>query len=225
MQARAKETQPSEQLIPISKLKPSRYQTRHVAFENDEELRELAMSIRNMGLLEPPKVRRLVQSPGYYEIITGHRRIKAVSLYLGWTEVRCLVEEGLSEIDAFRLALIENIQRTNLSLYEEGQAYLLCEKLFGLSDQYIAESIHKSKPTVMLRRQLAADVNKYLRYCNDSRMINLFLQKFNPQHRRILRKIADERSIAKAVQRVFLGVLIQVSCIIRKDCRQDNAEA
>ena len=205
MQVRVKEAQLVEQSISISKLRPSRYQTRHVAFENDEELQDLAMSIKSMGLLEPPKVRRLEQNPGYFEIITGHRRIKAISRYLGWSEVKCQVEDGLSEIETFRLALAENIQRTNLSPYEEGQAYLLCEKLFGLSDQDIAENIHKSKPTVMLRRQLAADANKYLRYCNDPRITNLFLQNFNLRHRRILKKIGDKQNLSKAVTLIGEG--------------------
>ena len=205
MQVRVKETQLVEQSIPISRLRPSRYQTRHAAFENDEELQDLAMSIKSMGLLDAPKVRRLEQNPGHYEIITGHRRIKAVSRYLGWSDVKCQVEEGLTEIETFRLALAENIQRTNLSPYEEGQAYLLCERLFGLSDQDIAENIHKSKPTVMLRRQLAADANKYLRYCNDSRITNLFLQNFNLRHRRILKKIGEKQNLAKAVTLIAEG--------------------
>lgn len=205
MQANAKQTQTTEQTIPINKLKPSRYQTRHSAFENDEDLHDLAMSIKTLGLLELPKVRPLAKSLGHFEIITGHRRIRAISRYLGWTEVKCLIEDGLSELETFSLALAENIQRTNLSAYEEGQAYLLCEKLFGLSDEDIAVQIQKSKPMVMLRRQLAADANKYLRFCNDPRITDFFLQNFNLRHRRILRKISDKQSLARAVTLIAEG--------------------
>lgn len=205
MQTTTKQKQITENTILIDKLRPSRYQTRHAAFENEQELHELAMSIKSLGLLELPKVRALPQSPGQFEIITGHRRIKAISKYLGWTEVKCLIEDGLTELETFRLALAENIQRTNLSAYEEGQAYLLCEKLFGLSDEDIAEQIQKSKPTVMLRRQLAADANKYLRFCNDSRIIDLFLQNFNIRHRKILRKISDKQNLVRAVALIAEG--------------------
>ncbi len=205
MQINARQTQITEQIIPISKLKPSRYQTRHSAFESEGELHDLALSIKTLGLLELPKVRPLHKSPGHFEIITGHRRIRAVSKYLGWADVKCHVEEGLSELETFQLTLAENIQRTNLSAYEEGQAYLLCEKLFGLSDEDIAEQIQKSKPTVMLRRQLAADANKYLRFCNDQRITDLFLQNFNLRHRRILRKISDKQSLARAVSLIAEG--------------------
>lgn len=204
MLARAKQTEIVEETVQISKLRPSRYQTRHAAFENEQELRDLATSIKELGMLELPKVRRL-QSTGHYEIITGHRRIKAVSRFLGWVEVKCVIEDGLSELETFRLALAENIQRTNLSAYEEGQAYLLCERLFGLSDEDIAEQIQKSKPTVMLRRQLAAEANKYLRYCNDVRITNLFLQNFNLRHRRILKKISDKQNLGRAVTLIAEG--------------------
>lgn len=162
------------------------------------------MSIKDLGLLELPKVRKL-HNQDCFEIITGHRRIKAVSRFLGWTEVKCLVEDGLNELQTFRLALAENIQRANLSVYEEGQAYLLCERLFGLSDEDIAEQIQKSKPMVMLRRQLAADANKYLRYCNDQRISGLFLQNFNLRHRRILKKISDKQNLARAVSLIAEG--------------------
>ncbi len=205
MQAKHEEPEVREEPIQIRKLKPSRYQTRHTAFESEQELQNLAMSIESVGLLDPPKVRRLPEDPTYFEIITGHRRISAVAQYLKWNEVRCQIHEGLDEIGTFSLALSENVQRLNLSPYEEGRAYLLCEKLFGLSDQEIAEQLHKSKPAVMGRRQLAVDANEYLKYSNDPRITNLFLQNFNLRHRRILRKVREKQNLARAVALIAEG--------------------
>lgn len=205
MQAKQQEPQVREEVLSIRKLKPSRYQTRHVAFESDQELQNLALSIQSVGLLDPPKVRRLPEDPEYYEIITGHRRIRAITQYLKFNEVKCQIHEGLDEIETFRLALSENVQRLNLSPYEEGRAYLLCEKLFGLSDQEIAEQLHKPKPAVMGRRQLAVDANEYLKYSNDPRITNLFLQNFNLRHRRILRKVRDKQNLARAVTLIAEG--------------------
>lgn len=190
--------------IPISFLRQSRYQVRDEAFESLEELKELADSIKALGLLEPPVVRCDSDVPGYFEIISGHRRVKAVSEYLGWKTIKCIVRDQIEEIDAFRLSLAENIHRNNLSAYEEGIAYLISQKLFGFSIDKLSEMLSKSRSTISLHREIASEANHFMRFVPNSQK-NLFLKHFKLAHRDLLRNLKDESAIAHATQMIARG--------------------
>ncbi|HZW55749.1 MAG TPA: ParB/RepB/Spo0J family partition protein [Nitrososphaerales archaeon] len=195
-------------MIPIAKLKESRYQTRDAAFSDKDDLENLASSIRSAGLLQLPIVRRDADDLECFEIISGHRRVHAVSKFLGWEEVKCAVYEGLDELEAFRLGLTENIQRANLSPYEEGVAYLLCKNLFGFSDEELAHQLNKSRQTITSKRELAVAANKYLNYLDGSTS-NRFLRNFAVGHQEILRKLKDPQKIAYALKMVSRGASVR----------------
>jgi ParB family chromosome partitioning protein len=107
----------------------------------DSELDELANSIRDKGLLQPIVVRPV--AAGEYEIVAGERRWRAAQR-AGVHDVPVLIRE-LSDGEALEIALIENIQRTDLNPLEEARAYGLLLEQFSYTQQQLAESIGKSR--------------------------------------------------------------------------------
>jgi ParB family chromosome partitioning protein len=125
--------------MPIEMLKASPNNPRkHFA---DTELEELANSIRDKGLLQPIVVRPL--GGGDYEIVAGERRWRAAQR-AGVHDVPVLIRE-LSDGEALEIALIENIQRSDLNPLEEARAYGLLLEQFRYTQQQLAESIGKSR--------------------------------------------------------------------------------
>jgi ParB family chromosome partitioning protein len=125
--------------MPIELLKPSATNPRKHFAEAD--LEDLAKSIRDKGLLQPIVVRPL--SEGEYEIVAGERRWRAAQR-AGIHDVPVLIRE-LSDSEALEIALIENIQRTDLNPLEEARAYELLLERFSYTQQQLADSIGKSR--------------------------------------------------------------------------------
>jgi ParB family chromosome partitioning protein len=107
----------------------------------DADLDDLAKSIRDKGLLQPIVVRPLAN--GEHEIVAGERRWRAAQR-AGIHDVPVLIRE-LSDGEALEIALIENIQRTDLNPLEEARAYGLLLEQFNYTQQQLAESIGKSR--------------------------------------------------------------------------------
>lgn len=196
-------TKSSVKSIVINLLKPSRYQVRDAAFFNREDLVNLANSIKSIGLLQYPRVRRSPENTDFYEIISGHRRVRAASEILGWKEINCEICEYEDETLVFQLSLEENIQRHNLSPYEEGIAFLLSEKMFGFSQDQVAERFHQSRTSVQSKRQLAIAVNSYLKYA-DSAYLNAFLRHVTLGHITSLSKL-DPSNLGYAIKMISRG--------------------
>ncbi len=108
-----------------------------------EALRGLADSVRRHGLLQPLVVRRVA---GRYELIAGERRLRAATL-AGLETVPVIVREAAPE-DRLELALIENVQRENLTPLEEAEAYRHLIDEHGLTQEEIALRVGKSRPAV-----------------------------------------------------------------------------
>src|SRR5205823_350593 len=110
---------------------------------DDEALGLLADSIRRHGLLQPLVARHIA---GRYELIAGERRLRA-ALRAGLERVPVIVREARAE-DRLELALIENVQRENLTPLEEAEAYrhLIDER--GLTQDELAERVGKSRPAI-----------------------------------------------------------------------------
>jgi ParB family chromosome partitioning protein len=125
--------------MPIELLKPSATNPRKHFAEAD--LDDLAKSIRDKGLLQPIVVRPLAE--GEYEIVAGERRWRAAQR-AGIHDVPVLIRE-LSDGEALEIALIENIQRTDLNPLEEARAYGLLLERFSYTQQQLADSIGKSR--------------------------------------------------------------------------------
>lgn len=129
-------------LCPIAFIQPNPYQPRK-AF-NPDELESLAASIREKGILQPLVVRKVADNT--FELIAGERRLRAAQL-AELEKVPVLVKE-IAISDRLELALIENIQRENLSPLEEAEAYAQLIEEFGLTQESVAKRVGKNRSTV-----------------------------------------------------------------------------
>lgn len=129
------------QLLPIEKIVPNPYQPR-VEF-NQDSLMELCQSIRENGLIQPITVR---ENQGHYEIVAGERRYRACQL-AGMVEIPSY-EISANEAQMAELALVENIQRDNLSAIEEAKAYLQIMKISGCTQSDLANKMGRSQSSI-----------------------------------------------------------------------------
>jgi len=143
--------------IPISKIKPNRYQPRS-QFAN-EELDALTDSIRREGVLMPILLRP--QGDGY-ELIAGERRWRA-SQAAGLTEIPAVIRD-VDDLQALELAIIENEQRDDLTAIESGRAYSRMIEEFNCTQQQVAEKIGVSRVQVsnLIRLLQLSDVIKQM---------------------------------------------------------------
>jgi ParB family chromosome partitioning protein len=133
--------------LPIALMQPSVFQPRHEIHQ--QPLEELAASIKAQGVIEPIVVRRLPEgSPGgtRYEIIAGERRWRAAKL-AGLSDIPTIVRE-VSDREAVAIALIENIQREELTAAEEARALRRLIEEFSLTHQEVADSVGRSRAAV-----------------------------------------------------------------------------
>lgn len=129
-------------MLKIADIEPNRSQPRK---EFDEKsLSELADSISKHGLLQPLLVRPLAL--GGYEIVAGERRYRACRM-AGLTEVPVIIRE-LGEAETMELALIENLQREDLTPLEEAEGYQVLMTEHGFTQEEVAQSVGKSRPAV-----------------------------------------------------------------------------
>lgn len=130
-------------LIPIEKISPNPHQPRDIIL--DEDIRDLAASIRERGVLQP-----LILSydpiADSYTLIAGERRLRASRL-AGLEMVPATLRQ-VGDQERLELALIENIQREDLSPLETAEAYRQLSEIFHLSHEEIAERVCKSRVTV-----------------------------------------------------------------------------
>jgi ParB family chromosome partitioning protein len=126
--------------IPIDRIEPNPEQPR----TEFGDLSELTASIREKGVLEPLLVKP--RPDGTYMIIAGERRWRSSKL-AGLTEVPC-IEMDLGEQDVAEIALIENLQRKDLNVWEEADGLAALAQKFGYTQDEIAKKISKSRSTV-----------------------------------------------------------------------------
>ncbi len=110
----------------------------------EEELRELADSLKNNGLVQPPTVRR--NTDGKYELIAGERRLRA-ALLAGWTKIRVTLIEA-DDLTAAAMTTTENLQREDLNPIEEAVSYKTLQDRFNLTQADVAERVGKGRATV-----------------------------------------------------------------------------
>ena len=159
--SRSEEQQGELRKLPLSWLKPGKYQPRKDM--SQEALEELASSIRAQGVIQPIVVRQLDEQS--FEIIAGERRWRACQLVRLET-VPCLVK-NVADNAAVAIALIENIQREDLNAIEEAAALQRLMQEFELTHQEVAEAVGKSRSTVsnLLRlNQLNEDVKRLVEH-------------------------------------------------------------
>lgn len=181
--------------LPISKVEANIDQPRK-HFDEDA-LYELSESIREHGVIQPLTVRKL--SSGYYQIIAGERRWRAARL-AGLKEIPCRVMDA-DEQKRTEIALIENLQREDLSPLEEAEGYKHLVEDFGLTQEEVANRVGKSRPAVA----------NALRLLSLSKDIKPFLEtgELSAGHARALLKVRgseEQRTLAQKVIQEGLSV-------------------
>lgn len=134
--------------IPIDHIIPNRYQPRTVF--DDEKIEELARTIHIHGVIQPIVVREYDQDR--FEIIAGERRWRAMKK-LEWEEVPAIVN-NLSDSETASVALIENLQREELSPIEEAMAYGKLLEIHNLTQEALAQRLGKGQSTVANKLRL-----------------------------------------------------------------------
>ena len=188
-------TQQSPLLLPLQKIEPNRLQPRK-SF-NEEELASLADSIRQHGVIQPLSVRLL--DTGYYQIIAGERRWRAARM-AGLREVPVVIIEA-DDKKAMELALIENLQRADLTPIEEARGYQQLIGEYGLTQEQVADRVSKSRPAVANAMRLLSLPDELLSMVESG--------KLTAGHARALLSIKDERqqlAVARKVVNLQLSV-------------------
>lgn len=139
----ARHETPVGRMIPISLIEPDPRQPRTLLGDLDE----LAASIRDRGVLEPILVRRVADAPQEaFRIIAGERRYRAAQ-QAGLYELPA-IELDVSEQEALEIALIENLQRKDLTPFEEADGYRALADRHGYTQEEIAEAVGKSRTVI-----------------------------------------------------------------------------
>ncbi len=173
--------------IAVTRIQPGPYQPRQ--HMDPERLQELADSIRAQGMIQPIVVREISSGKaGTFEIIAGERRWRAAQL-AGFSDVPVLVKQ-VPDQAVVAMALIENIQREELTPLEEAQALKRLIDEFGLTHQQVAEAVGRSR----------ASVSNLLRLMDLPAQIKTLLEqrKLDMGHARALLTLPAEQAISLA---------------------------
>lgn len=188
------ETYPDFIMCPIDEIEPNQFQPRWVFKE--EELQRLKESIAQQGVLQPLIIRNKGKS---YELIAGERRLRAAKLN-NLTHVPALVKTMTDE-QVLEVSIIENVQRENLNVLEEAEAYFRLMDEFQYTQEKIAEKVGKDRSTIanLLR----------LRYLPEKIKTSLIAQKISTGHARAILGVQtqeDQLDLFKIVLQKNLSV-------------------
>lgn len=172
----------SLQRIAVSQIHTNPYQPR-TEFKPGE-LAELEASLRANGLLQPIVVRSRPSGDGY-ELIAGERRLRAATK-IGWEDIPAVVKE-IDDRMLLTLALVENLQRSNLNPIEEALGYQRLISDFTLTQQQVAEVVGKDRTTVANILRLLALPDNVRRILQDGHI--------TLGHARALLAVSDEREL------------------------------
>jgi ParB family chromosome partitioning protein len=165
------------QEIPVENIRPNPYQPRkHI---EQDKIAELAQSIRTYGLMQPIVLRITENGP---ELVAGQRRLMAC-IRLGWSVIPAIVRK-LSDSAVATMALIENLQRENLSFLEEAEGYERLLREFKLTQEVLAQRLGKSQSTI-------ANKLRILKLPEPVKQ-KLLTQELSERHARALLKLPDE---------------------------------
>lgn len=177
--------------VKLDQIIPNRYQPRKV-FDQDG-IRELAQTIDEHGLLQPIVLREY--EPAKFEIIAGERRYRAMKL-LKWEKAPAIIEK-MSDQETASLALIENLQRSQLSSVEEAQAYRQLMDLNHLTQSQLAKGMGKSQSFVANKLRLLRLITPVQTAILDHRISErhgrALLDLDEKQQREMLMRIVNER--------------------------------
>lgn len=175
--------------IPARKIRPNKTQPRQTFYE--EDLRSLSQSISNNGLLQPLTVRKLKNDE--YELIAGERRLRA-SVMAGFTKIPCIVMK-CSDKDSAIFALIENLQRKDLGMFEEARGINRLIRKYGITQEQAAIQLGKKQSTVANKLRLLR-----LSYDEQDWIVQAGLTE---RHARALLKIQNEDSRKEVLSHII----------------------
>lgn len=179
----------SSVMLKISEIEPNRSQPRKDFDENS--LSDLAQSISQHGLLQPLLVRPL--PIGGYQIVAGERRYRACRM-AGLTEVPVTIRE-LSDTETMELALIENLQREDLSPIEEALGYKALIDEHGFSQEEVATSVGKSRPAIANSLRILKLPDSVLEYVKQD--------KISAGHARALLMLDNEKDMLELAELIY----------------------
>lgn len=180
----------SVRTVRVGAIEPNPYQPRREF--KDEELAELMGSIRENGLLQPIVVRPARgASSAEWQLVAGERRWRAITR-LGWDEVPAVIRD-VDDRTLLVLALVENLQRSQLSALDEAEAFRQLQDEFDLSQAQIAEAVGRDRSTVANTLRLLA-LPASVRAMVEQGVLTA-------GHARALLALEDERAIADAARK------------------------
>ena len=179
--------------IPIIKIRPNKNQPRKQFGE--DELTALSRSIAENGILQPITVRKI--SSAEYELVAGERRLRA-SVLAGLRKVPCIVVK-CSDKESAIYALLENLQRADLGMFEEARGISRLIRRFGLTQEQAAEKLGKTQSTV----------------ANKLRLLRLSMEEqewienadLSERHARALLRLDDEKTRREALSKIISDCL------------------
>jgi ParB family chromosome partitioning protein len=174
--------------VPIGLIRPNPYQPRK-EFRPDE-LAELQASLEANGLLQPIVVRPA--GTNSYELIAGERRLRAAT-QLGWADIPVVVRD-IDDRTLLTLALVENLQRSDLNAVEEAEGYQRLIDDFGLTQQRVAELVGKDRSTIANTLRVLQLPDTVQQMVRDGQL--------SLGHARALLTLEDDRAIAAAAREV-----------------------
>ncbi|EFV01113.1 ParB-like protein [Pseudoramibacter alactolyticus ATCC 23263] len=181
-------TQSAVILIPMEQIIPNPNQPRKTF--KDESLTELAESIRTFGVIQPIQVRKVDNE--LYELVSGERRLRASKL-AGMQEIPAM-EVTISDKDSAVIAIIENVQREDLSFFEEAESYRQLIKYYDMTQEQVAALIGKSQSFV---------ANKIRLLKLDDQVIQAVkTNQLSERHARALLKIPDEAIQREVIEQI-----------------------
>ncbi|MFD0954366.1 nucleoid occlusion protein [Virgibacillus natechei] len=177
--------------LPVNKIEPNRYQPRSIF--NDEKINELAQTIHTHGMIQPIIVRKLEGETDNYELIAGERRWRAVQT-LEWENVSAIIRE-MSETETASVALIENLQREELTVIEEATAYNQLLELHSLTQEALAQRLGKNQSTIANKLRLLKLPEQVQQ--------SILNKEITERHARALIKINDPEKQVKVLQEIL----------------------
>lgn len=173
--------------LDINNIKPNPYQPRYIF--DEQKIEELAASIKENGLIQPIIVKKM---NGYYTIISGERRYRA-SIKAGLKSIPAIVRM-YEKSKMIELALIENLQREDLTPVEEAKAYEQIMRELNYTHQELADRVGKSRSYVTNMLGILNLPEEVLKLVDEG--------KLSMGHARTLSKIADEKKILEIAKEV-----------------------
>ncbi|MEE1319524.1 MAG: ParB/RepB/Spo0J family partition protein [Ruminococcus sp.] len=175
--------------IPIIKIRPNKAQPRKTF--NEEELRTLSQSIEENGILQPLTVRKVTASE--FELVAGERRLRA-SVMAGLRKVPCVVIK-CSDKESAIFALLENLQRCDLTMFEEARGISRLIRRYGLTQDEAAVKLGKTQSTIANKLRLLK-----LTYEEQEWILNAGLSE---RHARTLLRLTDEGARREALSKII----------------------